>query len=294
MEHQYRGRDRVNRDLDAELGGGLAKPRACPRRYDGVGHPMRPHATNADLMRLLDHEMEANEAATVHAHLAECANCRRQFDLLKQTAALHLPPLVPPHHHARRELAARLAAQQGRRWPAMATIVRTAAALAAIVIPLTLLLRSPGRVHADGPRPDAALTPGITITASREAVCQLPAEDEGRRVDAALARQVFERYRLSPPRPRTYEVDFLISPALGGSGDLGNLWPVPYGGGGWTSRVKDALEDHLRAQVCSGQLDLATAQQDLARDWIAAYRKYFRTREPLAPHAAFVKDSPWE
>ncbi len=30
--------------------------------------------------------------------------------------------------------------------------------------------------------------------------------------------------------------------------------------------------------VCSGKLDLSTAQRDIATDWIAAYKKYFHTR----------------
>ena len=46
--------------------------------------------------------------------------------------------------------------------------------------------------------------------------------------------------------------------------------------------------------VCDGQLDLATAQRDLAEDWIAAYKKYFQTGQPLLVHVAFVKDRPWE
>ena len=58
--------------------------------------------------------------------------------------------------------------------------------------------------------------------------------------------------------------------------------------------MKDALEDRLRTLVCEGNLDLAIAQRDLARDWIAAYKKYFRTRTPLLDHVAFVKDRPWE
>jgi hypothetical protein len=34
--------------------------------------------------------------------------------------------------------------------------------------------------------------------------------------------------------------------------------------------------------VCSGKLDLPTAQHEIATDWIAAYRKYFSTDEPLS------------
>jgi hypothetical protein len=36
------------------------------------------------------------------------------------------------------------------------------------------------------------------------------------------------------------------------------------------------------------------AQRDLAHDWIAAYKKYFRRGIPLVDHVAFVKDRPGE
>jgi hypothetical protein len=34
--------------------------------------------------------------------------------------------------------------------------------------------------------------------------------------------------------------------------------------------------------VCDGELDLPTAQRDIATDWIVAYKKYFHTDRPLA------------
>ena len=46
--------------------------------------------------------------------------------------------------------------------------------------------------------------------------------------------------------------------------------------------------------VCNGRLELATAQEEIAGDWISAYQKYFRTEAPLPPHAQFVKDRAWE
>jgi hypothetical protein len=38
--------------------------------------------------------------------------------------------------------------------------------------------------------------------------------------------------------------------------------------------VKDRLEGKLHELVCSGQLDLKTAQQAIAADWIGAYKFY--------------------
>jgi hypothetical protein len=125
-------------------------------------------------------------------------------------------------------------------------------------------------------------------------VCVALAQDDDRIAPRAMAEQVFAKYGIRNPQPRAYEVDYLITPALGGAEDVRNLWPQPYGGSVWTARVKDALEDYLRKMVCNGRLELATAQEDIATDWIAAYQKYFRTDQPLVEHAGFVKDRPWE
>jgi hypothetical protein len=38
--------------------------------------------------------------------------------------------------------------------------------------------------------------------------------------------------------------------------------------------VKDRLENRLHQMVCAGELDLTTAQQAIASDWIAAYKRY--------------------
>jgi hypothetical protein len=46
----------------------------------------------------------------------------------------------------------------------------------------------------------------------------------------------------------------------------------------------------LRRQVCAGQLDLATAQHEISANWIAAYKKYFHTSQPLAAHVRFRRD----
>jgi hypothetical protein len=61
-----------------------------------------------------------------------------------------------------------------------------------------------------------------------------------------------------------------------------NLWPEPYGSTDWNAHVKDELENRLHTMVCGGQIDLATAQKEIATDWIAAYKRYFHTEEPLA------------
>ena len=76
-------------------------------------------------------------------------------------------------------------------------------------------------------------------------------------------------------------MDYLITPALGGADDIRNLWPQPYAAPVWNARVKDALEYRLRDMVCDGGIELGEAQREIATNWIAAYKKYFHTEEPL-------------
>lgn len=140
--------------------------------------------------------------------------------------------------------------------------------------------------------PDAKLTPGAVQTVSLESVCALP--DGEFSPTQEQARRIFAAYRVRNPKPRSYEVDYLITPALGGADTDENLWPQPYQEGVWTARVKDALEDYLRGQVCTGRMELRAAQREIAANWVEAYRRHFRTEEPLVEHALFVKDKPWE
>ena len=84
-----------------------------------------------------------------------------------------------------------------------------------------------------------------------------------------------------PTLPEDFEVDFLITPGLGGSNDIHNLWPERYYSTVWNASVKDELEDRLPEMVSNGELDLSTAQRDISTDWIVAYKKYFHTDRPL-------------
>ena len=43
----------------------------------------------------------------------------------------------------------------------------------------------------------------------------------------------------------------------------------------WNAEAKDRLERVMCEMVCGGQLDIATAQEAFAKDWIAAYHKYY-------------------
>jgi hypothetical protein len=130
--------------------------------------------------------------------------------------------------------------------------------------------------------PDPKLTPGATLPVTQEDVCVPGYTKKVRNVPQSVKDQVFAEYGITSHPPRSYEVDHLISLELGGSNSIKNLWPESYQTKPWNARVKDQLENHLHQMVCSGQLELATAQHDIAADWIAASKKYFHTDQPLS------------
>lgn len=73
---------------------------------------------------------------------------------------------------------------------------------------------------------------------------------------------------------RAYELDHDISIELAGApADPNNLWLQPYAGN-LNAHEKDRLENALHRLVCAGKLPLATAQHDIASDWVAAYRQF--------------------
>ena len=64
--------------------------------------------------------------------------------------------------------------------------------------------------------------------------------------------------------PGNYEFDHLIPLELGGApDDAKNLWPQPHS----SSFTKDGLENYLHGQVCSGNMDLKSAQHEIATNW---------------------------
>jgi hypothetical protein len=127
------------------------------------------------------------------------------------------------------------------------------------------------------------LTPGFVRPISLSEVCTKSYSDDADQVPVSVRQEVFQRYRLQLPQSADYALDYLVSPQLGGTADIRNLWPEPEGQTVWDMRAKDALEDRLHELVCQGRVDLGTAQRDLASNWIAAYQKYFHTSSPVNP-----------
>jgi hypothetical protein len=255
---------------------------------------LNAHLSDNELLLFADGETHGRQEADIRDHLASCRSCRlrmRELDnALAEAATLHrqaTQPLLPPIDGARARLRAGLreAAASGPNSGIRLDfrhLVPIAASVAAVGVLLGVIGLGTSSSESNAiPRSD--LTPGAVRAVSAKDICR--AELSGNAdVLPVVQRQVFAEYGMANAERRAYEVDYLITPALGGSDDIRNLWPQPYASSPWNAYVKDALEDRLRGMVCNGQLDLATAQHEIAVNWVAAYKKYFHTRRPLPQH----------
>lgn len=134
-----------------------------------------------------------------------------------------------------------------------------------------------------GDLPDPVLTPGAINPAVTQAnisttICK-PGWTSTIRPSSyyttKLKRQQMAALNL-PGTTQDYEEDHLISLELGGHPtDPKNLWPERWvSETKWGARKKDVIETYLKRQVCKGVVPLAEAQQAIATDWEAAYKKY--------------------
>lgn len=117
------------------------------------------------------------------------------------------------------------------------------------------------------------MTPGDILDVTADDICVPGYSSKVRDVPQSLKDQVYAEYGITSHAPGSYEVDHLISLELGGSNSIHNLWPEPYFGD-LNAHIKDKIENKLHDLVCKNQIDLATAQHEIATDWLAAYIKY--------------------
>lgn len=250
-----------------------------------------PHPSQQEWLLAAGGELAPRHSARVYAHLGACPECRASLEAMEtaieeftrayRSAGPAPPPIEGPRALLKARLAESAAPPRGWSWPGIPAAVAVLAMLAIVSGAIFRMEFRAGRSYYETQAiPRFSLTPGAVRLVSREEVCSAGAEENVRVVPASLRRRVFEEYGMPQGRPEAFEVDYLVTPELGGADDIRNLWPQPYEATVWNAHVKDALEGRLHQMVCSGQLDLATAQRDLAKDWISAYKKYFHTDKP--------------
>jgi hypothetical protein len=270
------------------------------------------HLTDRELVLAADGELAEPRLSEARSHLASCLACRARTVEMDGTMADFVDARqqsdsqLPSGDRARAALRARLVSLAAEPppgvWDAFFGFSRAHLGLASLAVVLLTIagLTITTRVlprrsqYESGVVPDPRLTPGAVRRISEKDVCATESTGRATLVPAAFGQRIFDEYGIHNPQSRAYELDYLITPELGGSDDIRNFWPQPYSSTGWNSHVKDALENHLHELVCSNQISLATAQHELATNWVSAYKKYFKTENPLPDHIAFAKDRPWE
>ena len=230
------------------------------------------HLSDREIVLASDGELSRGR----RAHLDACWSCRERMRSMENT----LTELVRARNqslggqrHAVASFRARVA--EAAASPSRPAIRRLAPAAAVFVTVLAaILMVFDARVRAEGPKPRPGLTPGETRPITIAEVCRsAEAEVITPNITEEMRRAVFTAYGIDPARRSEFEVDYLITPDLGGAESIRNMWPQPYSVR-WNARVKDRLEQRLHQLVCDGKLGLATAQHDMAVDWIGAYKKY--------------------
>lgn len=262
------------------------------------------HVPEKELLLHATGELEGGEQQKVSTHVASCPQCATRISELSQalsefseTQSRVLNGASSLRHGARSRLEARLAEAASRQPTAWRSVLLGglrpvwrsggfAAALALVAILVAARVwRNAGELASTppvfaAPVPNAQLTPGVALSVTTSQICG--DSREAATIPAILKAKVFQLYGVAPGQAGAYEVDYLITPELGGATDIRNLWPEPYYDTVWNAHVKDQLEDRLHQMVCRGDIDLATAQRAISTDWIAAYRQYFHADLPVA------------
>jgi Putative zinc-finger len=257
------------------------------------------HASPQELLLLADGELPSRPASRVRAHLAACWDCRTRMAEIERTIAdficiphqafeSELPPIARPRALLKARLAELAAEHPGSRWRRLrlqsSAFAFTFAWILVVLLGARTVLNSIDgssdiRTYAEA-LPNPTLTPSLTRNVALSDLCANDHDAVARNVPVRLRQRVFREYGIVGAPDADYEVDYLITPGLGGAEDIRNLWPEPHHAP-WNSYVQDQLEDRLHQMVCSGKISLTRAQQEIAHDWISAYKKYFYTDRPL-------------
>ena len=237
----------------------------------------------------MDGELSGAERDEVQRHVLVCESCALRKHSLKATSLgvaemLRIEAEFASVHAAglrarvRSGMVVRRERSMGALWQSLLAVT---VALAVLAVTVGWFLLRPQASTAGEAMfvkgltiPDPRLTPGAIRPVAVAELCREDGKDFDPEVPASVQQAVFQEYGMARDRAGEYQVDYLVSPQLGGTDSLANLWPQPYRARVWNARAKDTLEQRLRGMVCAGQIDLPEAQEAIRADWTAAYRKY--------------------
>jgi hypothetical protein len=147
---------------------------------------------------------------------------------------------------------------------------------------LALLIQitgEPGGICKSSDKPDLKCTPGIARQILQPEVCSTKWGLDNRHVTEQMKREIAVRYGINWNDRAKYEFDHLIPRELGGSDDLKNLWPQLKA----DADKKDQLENRMHKLVCTGELSLHDAREQIVNDWVGAYERYIFKFTPPVP-----------
>lgn len=270
----------------------------------------RRHLSDQELVLAADDELSARRLQRAHRHLASCSTCQVRMGIIQRTLAEltracrdREHPRLPPSGAARARLKIQLTRLSGEHGasPISSYLQRVVMkqrwlyAFGVVVLAASgifLYARSAQQTsHVIGETsrvfllPVARLTPRATRPVTLSELCGSTRHGVAATIPTSVHQEVFQSYGADYRRAAEYELDHLVTPELGGASDARNLWPQPYSRTPWNAYVKDELERLFHRLACDGEIDLATAQRQMATDWIAAYKQYFKTDKPLRDYA---------
>lgn len=270
----------------------------------------RTHPAETTLVRALDSELSVAQRRALDRHLAACEPCRSRltaFEAAARDAGCLCRNDVSDDEATTSVLRRRLhdrMTELGGEWDrslvfrlrraatSVPVFARVGLAVALFVLAVRLVQPDMSAVPPATrfeSLPLSRFTPGAATDVSLRDLCSgsLPIR---RVVSMAVRQDVLQKYQMAQVAPSEYELDYLITPELGGVGDARNLWPQRYESGVWNARVKDDLERLLPRLVCDGTVALGRAQREIAGDWIAAYKRHFNTDRPIPRQAGLGDD----
>jgi hypothetical protein len=191
------------------------------------------HPSDQDLLLFSDGELADRRAAQIRRHLAACWRCRAQAARIERTIGEFMeahrqnceaPPIAGPRALLKARLEESARNQGHDRWqqPFLQLRVGGLAYLCALALIAALgariLLRytvEKGTEYA-GLLPDPSLTPGAIRPIDIGDICSMDHDEVVRSISAALRQRVFDEYGMRGVPFENYEVDYLITPGLGG------------------------------------------------------------------------------